>query len=225
MQPEGERVCFAGSAPDTLAPMKLLYTACLLLLPISTLLAQKAADIFNQSHFTHMPPPKYPAEADEHHWTGKGVFLLRFQPDGKVTSVTVLQSTGHEALDKEASRTLAHWRCQPGAYSEVKVPIAFDAPAGPHFPVPLIDVAAALRKRTLLYAYEPRYPYEARRNHWNGSGIFQINFKPDGKVASVVVIRSAGHWVFDEEARTALVHWRAKPGAFTSIYVAVTFGR
>jgi TonB family protein len=49
------------------------------------------------------PRPKYPLEARKHHWVGVGWFLMRVdEPTGAVTSVEILQSTGHKILDRAA---------------------------------------------------------------------------------------------------------------------------
>jgi TonB family protein len=46
---------------------------------------------------------------------------------GKVTSVKVVKSTGHEVLDRSAIQALRSWRYVPGAVREVHVPIRFPA--------------------------------------------------------------------------------------------------
>src|SRR5947207_10329273 len=57
------------------------------------------------------PQPKYPAEALNKHLTGRGVFNLKIRPQTyTVTSVSVVQSTGHKILDDAAIKALSRWR-------------------------------------------------------------------------------------------------------------------
>lgn len=74
---------------------------------------------------THAPRPPYPYEARRAHSTGSGKFLLRFDANGAVVAVTVVQSTGNAMLDQISTSTFRRWRCRPGGYREVYVPISF----------------------------------------------------------------------------------------------------
>ncbi|MEO7724218.1 MAG: TonB family protein [Chthoniobacterales bacterium] len=56
---------------------------------------------------------------------GKREFFLRFDRDGYVTEVGLVQSTGSAILDQFASNTFRRWRCRPGVYEQVDVPITF----------------------------------------------------------------------------------------------------
>lgn len=71
------------------------------------------------------PAPAYPYEARRGRATGNGIFLLRFDAAGEVTDVTVSRSTGHAILDQVSLRTFRGWRCEPGAYAAVYVPVTF----------------------------------------------------------------------------------------------------
>ena len=71
------------------------------------------------------PLPTYPLEARRQGWTGRGLFVTRFRPDGRAEKVVALQSTGHPVLDQECVRTLQRWRCLPGAYTTVYIPVVF----------------------------------------------------------------------------------------------------
>jgi TonB family protein len=52
------------------------------------------------------PAPKYRFEARQKHWEGTGLIELTITQDGIVTGVTVLQSTGHTLLDRDAAGAL-----------------------------------------------------------------------------------------------------------------------
>jgi len=58
----------------------------------------------------------------------------------------------------------------------------------------------------------PDYPYPARDQHLEGSGLYRLNIKPDGTVSSVTVLKSTGHMLLDQAAIHAFRQWRFKPG-------------
>jgi TonB family protein len=48
------------------------------------------------------------------------------QKTGAVTSVEILQSSGHKILDKAATDTFSRWRFKPGAVApKVKTPVTW----------------------------------------------------------------------------------------------------
>lgn len=69
----------------------------------------------------------------------------------------------------------------------------------------------------------PDYPYVARRDHVSGRGTYRAYVEPDGKVAKVVVIKSAGLREFDEAVIKAAVAWRAHPGKKKEIDFPMAF--
>jgi TonB family protein len=72
------------------------------------------------------PRPKYPLEARKHHWTGVGWFVMHVNKStGEVTSVEILQSTGHTILDKACVDALKRWMFVPNKVRKVKTPITF----------------------------------------------------------------------------------------------------
>lgn len=78
-----------------------------------------------RASLTSSPRPPYPYEARRARITGTGQFLLHFDNSGSVTEVKVARSTGSQLLDQVSVNTFRRWRCQPGAYREVSVPISF----------------------------------------------------------------------------------------------------
>lgn len=76
----------------------------------------------------------------------------------------------------------------------------------------------------LKYHRPPDYPVEARRAHATGSGKFQLNFGPDGKVTTIAVIQSTGYIILDHACLWAFVHWQLRhPGEADSVRVPITF--
>lgn len=75
---------------------------------------------------TYSSPPEYPREARENGLMGKGVAVLKVDPaTGRVTSVSMVKSTGHEILDNAALRAFRQWRYRPGSITTFEIPIQF----------------------------------------------------------------------------------------------------
>jgi TonB family protein len=69
----------------------------------------------------------------------------------------------------------------------------------------------------------PVYPYEARRSHITGSGLFRMYIDPDGHVRTVAVMKSTGSKILDLAAAGALYHCHAKPGRRREVDMPVGF--
>jgi periplasmic protein TonB len=72
--------------------------------------------------------PDYPLEARQRHMAGSGIVVLNVdRASGRVTSVTMAQSTGHKILDDAAIHTFSQWRFKPGVVTmgRVKIPISY----------------------------------------------------------------------------------------------------
>jgi TonB family protein len=71
----------------------------------------------------------------------------------------------------------------------------------------------------------PPYPYEARRAHLTGSGIYEAYLRPDRTVAKVVVIKSAGYRVLDDYAIAVFREWRFSkaPPTVNKVRIPLTF--
>ncbi len=78
--------------------------------------------------FIRPRPPEYPYEARVKGWSGRGVYRAFVTPEGKVSRVVVLHSTGHSVMDDMVVRAAMHWRAKPGRPKEVDFPIIFVAP-------------------------------------------------------------------------------------------------
>jgi TonB family protein len=55
----------------------------------------------------------------------QGIFLLSVRPDGTVSNVEVLYSTGYSELDEKNKKWFLKWRFQPNSVVQVRVPSGF----------------------------------------------------------------------------------------------------
>ena len=78
-----------------------------------------------RTNWRSAPRPTYPYEARRAKQTGSGRFLITFDDSGNATDVTATQSTGSPILDQTSINTLMRWKCNPGAYHKVVVPITY----------------------------------------------------------------------------------------------------
>ena len=69
--------------------------------------------------------PDYPYAACDQRLEGSGLYRLNIKPDGTVSSVTILKSTGHILLDQAAIHAFRQWRFRPGTLHILKAPINF----------------------------------------------------------------------------------------------------
>jgi TonB family protein len=69
--------------------------------------------------------PLYPYDARRARATGSGVFRMYIEPDGRVTAVGVMKSTGNQDLDLAAAGGLYRWKALPGKRREVDMPVTF----------------------------------------------------------------------------------------------------
>ncbi|MGE5209361.1 MAG: energy transducer TonB [Alphaproteobacteria bacterium] len=80
-----------------------------------------------QSMAITAPLPKYPYEAKRRHLIGSGICVLTVDTDtGKVTDVTMTQSTGSRFLDRFTVQTFKEWRFKPGTVSQFRIPISYE---------------------------------------------------------------------------------------------------
>lgn len=75
--------------------------------------------------FVRAPMPKYPPGTD--HLMGRAIVQLKLnRATGDVVGVELIQSSGYEALDRAALRTLRHWQARPGVRADVvNIPVKF----------------------------------------------------------------------------------------------------
>ena len=76
----------------------------------------------------------------------------------------------------------------------------------------------------LSYAPYPKYPVDLVRRGIRGHGLFRLSFdSKTGHVTEVKILNSTGYVILNEVAAKALLQWRARPGAISSLRVPITF--
>ena len=71
------------------------------------------------------PIPAYPRNPPWTDKSGKGVYELHADIDGKVSQVKILKSSGDVAFDREAVNTLGKWRLRRGRPLILELPLRF----------------------------------------------------------------------------------------------------
>lgn len=93
--------------------------------------AQPYTEAYFNAEYDKNPKPDYPSIARSRGWQGKVVLRVQISEAGKVESVAVEQSSGHELLDESALTAVRDWLFVPAMQanqaitSSVLVPIIF----------------------------------------------------------------------------------------------------
>ncbi len=111
--------------------------SALLIVGLLLFVAFSCGDIVPYEELTVKPrvikrvEPQFPLQARKNHWSGKVVIKAVLDETGKVTRCTVLESSGHKALDDAAIQAIMQWKYSPGkkdgkaVKTWVPVPITF----------------------------------------------------------------------------------------------------
>ncbi len=73
----------------------------------------------------YAPAPSFPPGASQGGVSGTGRFRLSFDPNGNVTNIQVIRSTGNPYFDQSAIKTFQQWKSAPGQGGSVTVPVTF----------------------------------------------------------------------------------------------------
>src|SRR2546430_3996442 len=73
----------------------------------------------------YAPAPAFPPGASLPGGSGTGLYRLTFDPNGNVTNVQVVKSTGNPYFDQAAMKTLRTWKSAPSQGWERTVPVTF----------------------------------------------------------------------------------------------------
>ena len=73
----------------------------------------------------YAPAPAFPPGVSQGGVSGTGRFRLSFDPNGNVTNVQVIRSTGNPSFDQSAIKTFRQWKSAPGQGGSVTVPVTF----------------------------------------------------------------------------------------------------
>jgi TonB family protein len=80
---------------------------------------------YAKTHALYAPAPQLPPEVRARHLSGSGLFALHLRPDGTVSDVQTLRSTGHQELDAASIAAFSKWRFYPRQTKLVKIPITY----------------------------------------------------------------------------------------------------
>jgi TonB family protein len=73
----------------------------------------------------YAPAPAFPPAVSQPGVSGTGRFRLTFDPNGNVTNVQVVKSTGNPSFDQAAIKTLRQWKSAPSQGWQATVPVTF----------------------------------------------------------------------------------------------------
>ena len=88
---------------------------------------RKDPDGTKRRNMVAAPHPDYPLAARRLRATGRGLFMLHFRPDGICDKAVPIEWMGYYGgiFGRECVSTFLRWRCVPGVYTVVYVPISF----------------------------------------------------------------------------------------------------
>jgi TonB family protein len=90
-------------------------------------------------------------------------------------------------------------------------------------PIKPIKIPRVSPVSSAVLSSQPRYPYEARLNRWEGTLSLDLLVEPNGTVRRAKVTQSSGRALLDRCAVAAFRHWRFKPGTADHLQVPVTY--
>ena len=73
----------------------------------------------------YAPAPAFPPGVSQSGVSGTGRFRLTFDPNGNVTNVQLVKSTGNPYFDQAAAKTFRQWKSAPSHGWEVTIPVTF----------------------------------------------------------------------------------------------------
>jgi TonB family protein len=78
-----------------------------------------------RGHMIRMDRPVYPNSARMMRKVGDGVYWMKFDRNGRVKAVKIIQSTKHSDLDNAAVYACYRWQARPGEVDQAIVPMVF----------------------------------------------------------------------------------------------------
>ena len=73
----------------------------------------------------YAPAPSFPPGVSQGGVSGTGRFRLSFDPNGNVTNVQIIKSTGNPYFDQSAIKTFRQWKSAPSQGWQTTVPVTF----------------------------------------------------------------------------------------------------
>jgi TonB family protein len=168
------------------------------------------------SDWLSAPKPKFPAAALKHGSEGSVKLQVVLTQDGHVASTRVLRSSGDSVLDEAAQKSVAKWQMTPTAIKSTDltkgrteiVEFKQQAIAGAAYPDRKAYFSSLKDVDVWMFAPFPSYPLDSRRLHHTGRAILKATTAADGRVTSVVLLKSSGHYELDQCAIKAVRLWR-----------------
>ena len=80
-----------------------------------------------------------------------------------------------------------------------------------------------LKLEPVYYAPRPDYPKLARNQRLEGSGVAEIQIKPDGSVRSVNMLRSTGQKILDGAAMGGFSRWLFRPHSLKVVRIPIQY--
>ncbi len=168
--------------------------------------------------------PPYPQVARRQGWEGTVVLRINIGPGGNVENVATQTSTGFDALDESAARSVKTWRFDPAKDGEfpvssvVDLPIRFnldeygiEAPREEPEPEPEPEPVKVKKPARLVKSARPDYPQTARKQGWEGTVVLRITIGTGGDVENVKIQESSGFPELDESAAQSVKTWQFDP--------------
>ena len=74
------------------------------------------------------PKPDYPLLARRKGFEGRVLLRVAVRPDGIAEAAVIIESSGHDVLDRAARSTITHWRFRPASIGDKPVAGTIDVP-------------------------------------------------------------------------------------------------
>lgn len=121
------------AVPSSLASALPISDPAARLLPTPSKLppSQASSTVYARPNPSQNSAPFYPDLARKKGWEGSVLLRAQISPQGQVESLTLLQSSGHDVLDRAASLAVQQWRFYPqqihgqATASTVEIPVKF----------------------------------------------------------------------------------------------------
>jgi len=75
----------------------------------------------------------------------------------------------------------------------------------------------------IIHMVTPQYRADLRKWHIEGTVLFLLHVRADGRVQSVDTVQSSGNSTLDEQAKEAFLGFRFRPGRSMNVKMAMTF--
>ena len=186
----------------------------------------------------------YPEDAKASGAHGRVIVQFTVEPDGSLSNVNVLKSSGTPSLDAEAVRVVSSSpKWEPGRQEDKAVRVVYSFPIVFRINLPKPQPAADEEAIPFQLVEEKpsfmggdantfskwvnsnlKYPEDAKAAGVSGRVVLQFSIMPDGSVADVRVLRSSGNNSLDAEGvRVLSSSPKWKPGIQKGSPVKVTY--